>query len=340
MTHGLETMKWMNSREGQKEMKKQKPIKKVFITGGAGYIGTTLTEQLLENGYEVTIYDRLMYDGSVLLPFYKYNKFKFIDGDVMDKEHLTESMKGFDCVIHLAAIVGYFACEKNKELSKTVNVIGTQNVIDAMTDEQYLLFGSTGSNYGKVEGICTEESKLNPSSLYGVTKTEAEEMVMTRKNSTAYRFATAFGVSHRLRLDLLTNDLTYKALTDKYLVIYQPSFMRTFIHVRDIARSFLFAIENKHKMIGEVYNVGSNKLNYSKRDVCEMIKERTDCYINYNDFDSDKDNRDYEVSYDKLHELGFDVTISLEEGLDELVNVFKVMNFEDKRYKNTAFPKV
>ena len=278
-------------------------MKKVLITGGAGYIGTVLTELLLSKGYKVTIYDRLMYDGSILIPYFSNPNFKFVKGDILDKESLNKVMKENDIVIHLAAIVGYLACDRNKILTNQVNVDGTKNIIDLIGKDQYLLFGSTGSNYGKVEGICKEDTPLNPSTLYGVTKTRSEDIVMGRDNSTAFRFATAFGVSPRLRMDLLVNDLVYKAITDGCLVIYQSHAMRTFIHVRDMARSFLFAIENQDKMVGEVYNCGSNDLNYSKRDVCEMIKERTNCYINYNDYDYDKDNRDYEVSYDKLHSL-------------------------------------
>ena len=315
-------------------------MKKVLITGGAGYIGTVLTELLLSKGYKVTIYDRLMYDGSILIPYFSNPNFKFVKGDILDKESLNKVMKENDIVIHLAAIVGYLACDRNKILTNQVNVDGTKNIIDLIGKDQYLLFGSTGSNYGKVEGICKEDTPLNPSTLYGVTKTRSEDIVMGRDNSTAFRFATAFGVSPRLRMDLLVNDLVYKAITDGCLVIYQSHAMRTFIHVRDMARSFLFAIENQDKMVGEVYNCGSNDLNYSKRDVCEMIKERTNCYINYNDYDYDKDNRDYEVSYDKLHSLGFDVNIGVEEGIDELIKVYNVLNFVDKSYFNIGFPEI
>ena len=316
-------------------------MKKVLITGGAGYIGTELTSLLLESGYDVTIYDTLMYDGAILIPYFKDKNFHFIKGDILDKEKLATVIEGKDIVIHLAAVVGYFACDKNKRLSTDINVLGTQNVIDCMSEDQLLLFGSTGSNYGKVDGICLETTPLNPSTLYGETKTEAEDLVMAQhKNSVAYRFATAFGVSPRLRMDLLINDLAYKAITDGCLVIYQSGAMRTFIHVRDMAMSFLFAIHNADKMKGEVYNCGSNSLNYSKRDICEMIKEKTNCYIHYNDFDYDKDNRDYEVSYDKLHDLGFDISVSVEEGIDELLSVYKVLNFVDKRYLNIGFPEI
>lgn len=315
-------------------------MKKVLITGGAGYIGTVLTELLLKKGYKVTIYDNLMYDGSLLIPFFNNDNFNFIKGDITDVQKMKDSVKDVDVVIHLAAIVGYQACDNNRRLTKDVNVTATQALVDMMRDDQYLLFGSTGSNYGIVDGICTEETTLNPSTLYGVTKTEAESIVMTKENSTAFRFATAFGISNRLRMDLLINDLVYKAITDGCLVIYQSHAMRTFIHVRDMARSFLFAIENQDRMIGEVYNCGSNDMNYSKRDICEMIKEKTNCYINYNDFDYDKDNRDYEVSYDKLKSLGFDVTIDIEQGIDELIKCYDVLNFVDKRYKNTGYPEV
>ena len=316
-------------------------MKKILITGGAGYIGTELTKLLLESGYSVTVFDRLMYDGAVLIPFFSDSNFEFVKGDILDENALAEVMKGKDVVIHLAAVVGYFACDRNKQLSTDINVKGTQNVLNAISGDQLLLFGSTGSNYGVVDGICVETTPLNPSTLYGRTKTEAEDLVMDQhKNSIAYRFATAFGVSPRLRMDLLINDLAYKAVTEGALVIYQSGAMRTFIHVRDMAMSFLFAIVNHDKMSGQVYNCGSNKLNYSKRDVCDMIKDKTGCYIHYNDFDYDKDNRDYEVSYDKLHDLGFDVTVSVDEGIDELLKVYNVLNFVDKRYLNVGFPEI
>tara|TARA_B100000686_G_C16802170_1_gene986920 strand:- start:6150 stop:7103 length:954 start_codon:yes stop_codon:yes gene_type:complete len=316
-------------------------MNKILITGGAGYIGTELTKLLLESGYSVTIFDRLMYDGAVLIPFFSDSNFEFVKGDILDENALTEVMKGKDVVIHLAAVVGYFACDRNKQLSTDINVKGTQNVLNTISGDQLLLFGSTGSNYGVVDGICVETTPLNPSTLYGRTKTEAEDLVMDQhKNSIAYRFATAFGVSPRLRMDLLINDLAYKAVTEGALVIYQSGAMRTFIHVRDMAMSFLFAIVNHDKMSGQVYNCGSNKLNYSKRDVCDMIKDKTGCYIHYNDFDYDKDNRDYEVSYDKLHDLGFDVTVSVDEGIDELLKVYNVLNFVDKRYLNVGFPEI
>ena len=296
--------------------------KKIFITGGAGYIGTTLIPLLLKENYQITVYDSLMFNnGDKLLPYINHKNFTFIKGDVRDFNKLSKSVKNHDIVIHLAALVGFPICrEKGETKSHQVNVIGTQNVINSLSPDQYLLFGSTGSNYGEVVGICTEETPLNPLSVYGKTKTEAETLVTKRQNSTAFRFATAFGVSPRLRLDLLVNDLTYKSLTEGYAVIYESHFMRTFIHVKDIARIFVFAIDNQEKMKDNTYNVGSNKMNYSKKEICELINSKVpDSYFNYADIGQDADKRNYVVSYEKINQLGFDTTISLNEGIDELI---------------------
>ena len=215
---------------------------KIFITGGAGYIGTTLIPLLLENNYKVTVYDSLLFNnGDKLLPYISNKNFSFIKGDIRNEELLSKSIKNHDIVIHLAALVGFPICrEKGEKESFDVNTKGTEIVVRNMTKDQYLLFGSTGSNYGEVIGICTEETELNPLSIYGKSKTEAEKIVLSRNNSTSFRFATAFGLSPRLRLDLLINDLTFKAITEGYAVVYESHFMRTFIHVKDIANVFLF----------------------------------------------------------------------------------------------------
>lgn len=305
--------------------------KSIFITGGAGYIGTSLIPLLLENNYIVTVYDSLIFDsGDKLLPFVAHPSFRFIKGDIRDISLLKQSVKGHDVVIHLAAYVGYGICrERGEAESYDVNTRATKDLLSVLSDDQYLLFGSTGSNYGEVLGICTEETPLNPLSIYGRTKTEAEKMVMSRENSTAYRFATAFGLSPRLRLDLLVNDLTYKALSQKYAVIYEAHFLRTFIHVRDIARSFLFAIENMSAMKGNIYNVGSDKMNFSKRDVCEIIRKKvTDALFHYADFGEDVDKRNYQVSYQKINKIGFTTTITIEEGIDELIKAFPLIRIK------------
>ena len=231
--------------------------KEVLITGGAGYIGTTLIPELLVKGYNVTVYDSLSYEGDILIPYFANPNFKFIKGDILEKNKLQKAVEGKDVVIHLAALVGYAACEKNHNMTQLVNCDATDSLVDMLTPDQLLLFGSTGSNYGKVpNGVCTEETPLNPTSLYAETKTYAEKKAMSHGNTIAYRFATAFGSSPRLRLDLLINELTYLAVTQGYIMIYQPEFMRTFIHVRDLVKSFVVGIENADRMRGEVYNVG------------------------------------------------------------------------------------
>jgi len=296
-------------------------MKRILITGGAGYIGTTLIPMLLERDCEITVLDNLMFDnGDKLLPFIVKENFTFIKGDIRDANLLEEVTKDKDIIIHLAAYVGFPLCRlKGEKESHDVNTKATQGLVDCLSDEQYLLFGSTGSNYGEVVGLCTEETPLNPLSIYGRTKTEAERAVMSRVNSTAFRFATAFGSSPRMRLDLLVNDLTHKAMTEGYAVIYESHFLRTFIHVRDIARSFIFAIDNQEKMASNVYNVGSNTMNYTKKRVCEIIKEKvSDAYFHYADIKEDVDKRNYQVCYKKINSLGYEVTNTLEEGVEEL----------------------
>ena len=303
--------------------------KKILVTGGAGYIGTSLIPRLLEEGYEVTVFDNLMYGGNQLLPFFRNINFNFVMGDITIKNQLESVVEDKDIIIHLAAIVGFPACQNNPELATNVNVDGTKNLIDVSKPEQIILYGSTGSNYGKVTSICTEETPLNPLSLYGETKTEAEQMLMDRGNTVAYRFATAFGISSRLRLDLLINDFINKCLRDKYLVVYEKNYMRTFIHVSDIAESFIFAINNLDKMIDNVYNVGDDSMNYSKEEICNMVGSKTGAFIHYEEIGKDADQRNYVVSYDKFKKLGFKIKIGVEDGINETVKALEVVDFQN-----------
>jgi nucleoside-diphosphate-sugar epimerase len=299
------------------------------VTGGAGYIGSVLVPLLLDNGYNVRVLDNLMYGGSSLLPAVRNPNFEFVCGDVRDLRVVRDAAKGCEVVIHLAAIVGFPACRRHPELATSVNVKGTEVVAQALGHDRLVLFGSTGSNYGAlVDEICTEETPLNPASLYGKTKTSAEEYIREHCDTIAYRFATAFGVSPRMRLDLLVNEFVYTALKMRYLVIYEAHFMRTFIHVHDIARSFIFGIDNADRMRGQIYNVGSEDMNYSKKELCEMIRDRTDCYLHYADVGEDADKRNYVVSYEKCDRLGFRTTITLQEGIDELMRGVEVLEFK------------
>jgi nucleoside-diphosphate-sugar epimerase len=224
-------------------------------------------------------------------------------------------------------------CRKNPELAQSVNVDGTSSVM-AVSNGRTILYASTGSNYGSITNtVCTEETPLNPLSLYGTSKTQAEQMLLDSGNVIAFRMATAFGISGRLRLDLMVNDFTYKALTQQYLVVYEKHFMRTFIHVNDISRAFLFGLENMGKMRGEVFNVGSEKMNYSKEQICDMIQARTKCYVHYADIGEDADKRNYVVSYDKIKKIGYETTRTVETGIDELLKALVVIETRG-RYSN------
>ncbi len=293
---------------------------KVLVTGGAGFIGSVLVPMLLGDGHSVRVLDNLMHGGNSLLPLFRDRRFEFQRGDIRDLPTVRTAVQGCDAVIHLAAIVGFPACRRFPDLAQTVNVEGTRNVAAAAGPDRLVLFGSTGSNYGAlVDDLCTEETPLNPLSLYGKTKTAAERHLMNNCRTVAYRFATAFGVSPRLRLDLLINEFVYQAVKLKYLVIYERHFMRTFIHVHDIARSFLFALDHADRMAGQVYNVGSATLNFSKQQLCEMIRSKVDYYLHFAEVGEDQDKRNYCVSYDKINQVGYQTTISLEDGIDELI---------------------
>jgi len=301
---------------------------KVLVTGGAGYVGSSLVPQLLQGGHHVRVFDNLSFGGDQLLPFFRSPNFEFMKGDIRDPREVTLAVEGQDVIIHLAAIVGYPACRSDPKLAEEVNVTGTRNLARAVSRAQTVLFGSTGSNYGAVEDICTEETPLTPLSLYGQTKTLAESILLSECSTVAFRFATAFGLSPRLRLDLLVNDFTYRAISQQYLVVYEAHFMRTFIHVHDMGRAFVFAIDNADRMLGQVYNVGSDRMNYSKRQVCELIQQQVQCYVHYAEVGEDADKRDYVVSYDKLSKLGYDVSISLGDGISELVSGYAVLSFK------------
>lgn len=308
---------------------------KVLITGGAGYIGGCLIPVLLEEGYEVCVYDNLSFGGNPLLQYIHNPNFSFIKGDIRDLKQLQSVIPDYKHIIHLAAIVGFPACRAQPSEAHAINVDGTKNVI-ACCDKsyQYIYYGSTGSNYGALpEGYCDETTPLNPLSLYGITKTEAENLIMEYQNSIAYRFATAFGVSSRMRLDLLVNNLVYEASKQKYMVLYEAHFMRTFIHVRDIASSFLYAMKNIDKMNGEIYNVGTDKNNVSKLQLGQIIKNITNAEIHVADHLKDEDQRNYQVSYKKIEATGYRCLIDISSGVEELFYANALME-EKSMYRN------
>ncbi|NQU83935.1 MAG: NAD-dependent epimerase/dehydratase [Parcubacteria group bacterium] len=309
-------------------------MSKILVTGGAGYIGSLLVPMLLNKGHEVVVLDNLTYGINGLLPCFLDKNFKFVKGDIQDEALVKTLVSDIDTVIHLAAIVGYPACAKDEDLAYAVNLTGTENIGKNLREDQSIIYASTASNYGVVVGeLCTEETPLKPLTAYAKSKTMAEKFLLDNCKAVGFRFATAFGVSPRLRLDLMVNDFIYQALHTKDLTVYEKGFKRTFIHVYDIARSFLFALENLEKMTGNVYNVGSESMNFTKEELINKIKEQVDFNIEYKEIGKDADQRDYAVSYRKIAGLGFDLSINIEQGIKELVNVLQYIK-DDPYFKN------
>lgn len=302
---------------------------KIVVTGGAGFVGSTLVPRLLAAGHHVHVVDNLMFGGQALLPHFLHPRFSFAEADVRDRAALARELEGAEAVVHLAALVGYPLCKKLPREAVEVNVQGTQNVLDLMPADARLLYGSTGSNYGEVVGVCTEETPLNPLSLYGETKTQAEQMCVDRGNAVCMRFATAFGIAPRLRLDLLINDFTWQAIHNRYLVIYERHFRRTFIHVTDIARAFVHMLDRWDDLDHAVFNVGHDSMNFTKKGIVDLLKERLEFLVHYAEIGSDDDKRDYEVDYTRIRESGFETQVDIHAGLDELTAALPLMRIRN-----------
>jgi nucleoside-diphosphate-sugar epimerase len=305
------------------------PAMRILVTGGAGYVGSTLVPMLLEQGHRVRVLDTLKFGGLGLLPCCSNRFFELQKGDVCDPAAVRTALDGVDAAIHLAAIVGYPACKKEPQLAQTINVQGTANLLRHRKPDQRVLFASTGSIYGSIpDYVCNEDTPRAPITLYGETKATAEQMVLDAGNSLAYRFATAFGVSNRMRLDLMPNDFTYQAVHNRNLIVYEGGFKRTFVHVRDMARSFIFALERWNEVKDDVYNVGHETMNFTKEDVAKKILEHVDYYLHFAEVGSDADQRNYEVSYEKIRSKGFETTIDLDRGISELVRAARLIEFQ------------
>lgn len=313
-----------------------KEMKKVLITGGAGYLGSVLTEVLLSKGYEVTVLDNLIYKQTSLAPF-TYNKnFKFILGDVTDNSTLRPLVESHDIIIPLAAIVGMPACKANPELTIKVNYEQVKNITKWSKKNQMIVIPNTNSQYGSSHEIITEESPFRPLSLYAETKCDAEKSVLDSGNGIALRLATVFGMSYRMRMDLLVQDFVYKAINDGYLVLFESHFIRNYIHIRDVANTFLFMIENYDRCNNNAFNVGLTEANCTKLELAQIIQKFIpDLVIAQNEFKKDLDQRNYMVSNHKLESMGWKPTFSLEDGIHELIEGYKLITkFKNKDFTN------
>ena len=307
----------------------------ILITGGAGYIGSLLTENLLNLGYKVTCLDNFMYGYNSVSSFFLNDKFTAVDADVRDNEIIKNLIPKHDIIIPLAAIVGAPLSNKDKTSTKTTNLEAIEKMLKYISNSQHVLYPVTNSGYGigKNNEFCDENSPLNPLSLYAKTKVEAEKMILDRENSISFRLATVFGPSRRMRIDLLVNDFVLRSVTDKFIVLFEGNFRRNFIHIIDVVDAFIFGINNFEKMKSNTFNLGLSEANLTKIELCEEIKKVNKDFEYYcSELNEDPDKRDYIVSNKKIESYGFKASTSLITGIKQLTSLFsviKVKNFSN-----------
>ena len=307
----------------------------ILVTGGAGYLGSMLVPRLLEAGHKVTVLDAFIFGQNSLLECCASENFEAIRVDARDEGILKSILPKFDVIIPLAALVGAPLCSRDAIGTVTINRDAVKTITEIASKEQRIIYPTTNSGYGIGEqGVyCTEKTPLRPISTYGKTKVEAEEIVLGRGNAITFRLATVFGMAPRMRLDLLVNDFTYRAVNDRFIVIFEGHFKRNYIHVRDVARAFMHAIDNFDAMKNEPYNVGLSDANLSKLELCEKIKEHVPNFtIMEAPIGKDPDQRDYIVSNDKIEATGFKPMYSLDMGIKELIKGYKIIT--NSKYSN------
>ena len=308
---------------------------KVLITGGAGYVGSVMVEFFLKKGYPVTVLDDFRYRPTSLLHLCRYPNLSIVRGDVRDRAVVKPLVAGADVIIPLAAVVGAPACDLHPRDSRSINVGAIKLINQLRGKRQKVLFPVTNSGYGIGERgiLCTEKTPLRPISHYGRQKVEAEKILMDKGNAIAFRLATVFGVSPRMRVDLMVNDFTYRAVRDRCIVLFEEHFKRNYIHVRDISRAFYFGLTNFSRMKNEVYNVGLSNANLSKLELCRVIRKYVpNLVIIASDIGKDPDQRDYIVSNEKIEKAGFKPRFSLDYGIKNLIKAYVFL--KDSVYDN------
>jgi nucleoside-diphosphate-sugar epimerase len=308
----------------------------VLVTGGAGYLGSTLVPALLERGFAVTVVDNFMFGQDSLAAACYHPKFSVVRGDVRSMDTMRPLLKHADIIIPLAARVGAPLCERDPVAATGTNLQAIVDMVAHLSREQRVLLPVTNSGYGVGEPgtFCTEDSPIRPISLYARNKVEAEQMLLQRHPSAlSFRLATVFGMSPRMRLDLLVNDFTYRACTDRFIVLFESHFKRNFIHVRDVARAFLHGIDHFDAMKGQVYNVGLSEANLSKLELCQRIQQQVPAFVFLeSSIGVDPDKRDYIVSNEKIERTGYRPAVSLDEGIRELIKGYTMIR--NTKYAN------
>ena len=301
---------------------------KILVTGAAGYIGSVLVPLLLKKGHEIVAIDNFMYKQTSLLECCYSDRFSLINGDVRNTALVEKYLKKVDAVLPLACLTGAPLCDKDPTTARSVNFEAIKSILEKRSPNQIIIFPTTNSGYGIGEKSiqCTEDTPLRPVSLYGQLKVEIEKMILESGNSITFRFATVFGVSPRMRLDLLVNDFTYRAYYDRFIVLFEAHFKRNYLHVRDAAQAFVFGLENFEQMKNEAYNVGLSDANISKSELCKVIKTHIkNFYFSEADIGEDIDKRDYIVSNKKIESTGFKTEYSLSFGVQELIKGFQII---------------
>ena len=308
----------------------------ILVTGGAGYLGSTMVPDLLQLGHRITVLDNFMYKQASLNHVCHHQNFSVVKGDIRIESVMAPLIKKADIVIPLAALVGAPMCSQDPVGATTINHDAIALMLKLLSKQQMVLMPTTNSAYGTGDknNFCTEESPLNPISLYAKEKVGIEKELLQRENAISFRLATVFGMSPRMRIDLLVNDFAYRAVHDRFVVLFESSFKRNYVHVRDVSRVFQHAIEHFDKMKGQIYNVGLSEANVSKRELCEHIQKQVADFVFLDaPVGKDPDQRNYIVSNAKIEATGFKPMHSLDMGIGDLIKGYTMI-------KNTRFGNV